>query len=173
MFEFLLRWNCYAPIHILNTQSCFYFFFFSTINRKSEEKKKRGFRCVLNSHLFWSSSFSWRSWLSSERVVLSALFRELIWERSSCSSWRLACRSAFSFFTSCSRLHTRSQHVSLTNWKTHHQVQLCFGKSVACTSNLLYTICHRIQYLVIWTSPPTTIALSGTAPHYLNTLLKA
>lgn len=55
-------------------------------------------------HLFCSSSFSWRSWPSSVRMERSALPSEPIWLRRSCSTWRLACRSAFNFFTSCSNL---------------------------------------------------------------------
>lgn len=61
------------------------------------------------SHLFCSNSFSWRSWPSSERMLLSALLRELIWLRRSCSTCLLACRSAFNFFMSCSSLPDREE----------------------------------------------------------------
>lgn len=67
---------------------------------------------IKSTHLFCSSSFSCRSWPISERIPRSVLERELIWLRSSCSTCRLACRSAFNFLMSCSSLREGEiQHI--------------------------------------------------------------
>lgn len=74
-------------------------------------------------NLFCSSSFSCRSWLSSLRMERSLLPSEPIWLRRSCSTCRLACRSAFNFLTSCSNLRQRHEQ--------RNQTQRCLLQNTA------------------------------------------